>query len=339
MEIRSDFQPVSLLLNRLIEYAKAFRENFLEHWPNLKNKEDFERVYSLESDCRRTLEKIYSVGRELAGFMSESLVEFNYSKSFPTLKSFVDSFKGGWIYQIDKLENLSQAAKNKYSDLDSRPWAVGQMIILFDDQIKLLLSVKKTIEGIKEIDIYKWENGNSQLTIAVPEYSIILERIHTTGKMLERHPATYKNKDEESLRDHFLVSLGPVVPGSATGETFNKQGKTDILIRNANSNQFIGECKFWHGEKAFLETISQLLKYLTWRDTKAAIILFVPNSDFTDVIRKMKNFVSKHPNYLKLINEKDETWFNYEFKMNEDKMRRVNVAIMLFHLPKSTSNL
>jgi hypothetical protein len=36
---------------------------------------------------------------------------------------------------------------------------------------------------------------------------------------------------EEDLRQHFLVQLNGQYEGQATGETFNFQGKTDILIR------------------------------------------------------------------------------------------------------------
>ena len=60
----------------------------------------------------------------------------------------------------------------------------------------------------------------------------------------------------------------------ATGETFNYGGKTDILIRYQGNNIFIGECKFWKGPKSYLETIDQILRYVTWRDTKVAIFVF-----------------------------------------------------------------
>jgi len=88
-------------------------------------------------------------------------------------------------------------------------------------------------------------------------------------------PSTYSNKGEEDLRDHILLVLEPRFQGSATGETFNKTGKTDILLRFEGKNVFIAECKFWNGIKLFFETISQLLAYLTWRDSKAAVIIFV----------------------------------------------------------------
>ncbi len=333
MQIRNDFQPAALILSRLAEYAKVFAANNMQHWPHLKNNEDFKFIYPFSWEDRDPLEQIYRDGRDLAVFMSSRLIEFNYAECFPTLKSFVDSFRGGWVYQVDLLKDVSQVAKDKSKQLNNCPWAVGQMIDLFDRQIELLVAIGQCLDSLKQTDLYKWEGGHSQVTYQMPEYNRVLECIHSVGKMFERLPSTYANKDEESLRDHILVSLEAVVFGSATGETFNKRGKTDILVRGNSSNEFIGECKFWKGKEVFLETISQLLGYLSWRDTKAAVILFVPNKDFTSVIEKIRDDVVEHANYLCSISEIDETWHNYEFRMNEDNRRVVQVAIMLYHLP------
>lgn len=90
-------------------------------------------------------------------------------------------------------------------------------------------------------------------------YLQILKIIHDVGKQFERLPSTYAGKEEEHLRDHMLLILEPNFEGSATGETFNKSGKTDILLRHAGKNVFIAELKFWRGGKAYLDTISQLL--------------------------------------------------------------------------------
>lgn len=130
------------------------------------------------------------------------------------------------------------------------------------------------------------------------------------------------------------MMLEPNFEGAATGETFNKTGKTDILLRHDGSNLFIGECKFWKGEKNFLSTISQLVGYLTWRDSKAAVIMFVPNKDFSSVVDTAKEAASKHENFLKFVNERDETWFDYEFHLNDDRNRVVKLAVMLYHTPR-----
>src|SRR5262249_36877508 len=62
-------------------------------------------------------------------------------------------------------------------------------------------------------------------------YRNILTICRDTGIEIERHPGIYQGKDEETLRDHFLMVLAPHFE-SVTGETFNKQGKTDILVRH-----------------------------------------------------------------------------------------------------------
>lgn len=334
MQIRNDFQSASLVLNRLVEFAKVFDSNNRENWPHLKNNEDFRFVYQLPWETRGPLEEIYSDGRDLAVFMSTRLLEFNHAEYFLTLKSFVDSFQGGWVCQIDILKEVSQTAKDIAKQLESCPWAVTQMIHLFDRQIEILVSINHCLDALKQTELYQWEGGHNQVTLQIPEYKRILECIHSVGKMFERLPRTYAQKDEESLRDHILVSLEGVVCGSVTGESFNKRGKTDILVRGNGANVFIGECKFWRGKGVFLETITQLFGYLSWRDTKAGIILFVPNREFSSVIEKVRDHVIEHPNYLRELPETDETWRNYEFRMNEDNSRVVQVAIMLYHVPE-----
>lgn len=170
-------------------------------------------------------------------------------------------------------------------------------------------------------------------TLEPSVYGDILQVIHDIGRQFERMPSTYANKSEEDLRDHILLLLEPRFEGSATGETFNKTGKTDILLRYQGSNVFIAECKFWHGAKAFLKTITQLLGYLTWRDSKAAVVIFVQNKDMTAVINTVEAEAPTHSNYLGFVGKKEDTWLNYRFHTNDDSNREVKLAVLLFHIP------
>ena len=111
-----------------------------------------------------------------------------------------------------------------------------------------------------------------------------------------------------------------------------KPEKTDILLRYENSNVFIAECKFWKGKKEYLKTIDQLLGYLTWRDSKSAIVLFVRNQDFSSVIQKVESHTPNHLNYLGFLDKRDETWFNYRFHILGDKNREVKMAVLIFHI-------
>ncbi|MDP5273212.1 hypothetical protein [Chengkuizengella axinellae] len=165
-------------------------------------------------------------------------------------------------------------------------------------------------------------------------YFDILTIINDMGKEFERKPSLYSNKGEEDLRDHFLMLLEPYFEGSATGETFNKSGKTDILLRHEGNNIFIGECKFWTGKKGFHDTIDQLLGYLTWRDSKTAVIMFVPNKDFSSVIETAKTAIANHQNYVMFNDDSDDSWHNYTFHLNDDKNKEIKLALMLYHIPK-----
>ena len=151
--------------------------------------------------------------------------------------------------------------------------------------------------------------------------------------VMERSPTAFAKMGEEDLRQHYLVQLNGHFEGAATGETFNYQGKTDILIRVDDRNIFIGECKIWRGEKAFTETIDQILSYLSWRDTKAAIILFNRNKGLSDVISKVQTTAKAHPHYKHGPKVEGDTRFRYIFGNPSDHKREVILTIMVFDVP------
>ena len=165
-------------------------------------------------------------------------------------------------------------------------------------------------------------------------YQEILQVIHDTGKVFERLPSTYADKDEEALRDHFILQLEPRFEGSTTGETFNKSGKTDILIRHEKSNVFVAECQWWDGPKKHIEKIDQLLSYLTWRDSKTAIVCFVDRKEFSGVLDQVVKTTQQHSCHDQYVGAKDETWHDFAFHLPGDPGRKVQVSVLAFHLPK-----
>ena len=120
---------------------------------------------------------------------------------------------------------------------------------------------------------------------------------------------------------------------SVTGETFNKVGKTDILIRHEKSNVFVGECKFWAGAKGFAATIDQALSYLTWRDSKAAILKFIRNKELDPVLQQIAPTAEEHPCFVSNIGNTKEGWFNFNFTLPDDPTRGVQLAVLCFHFP------
>ncbi len=171
-------------------------------------------------------------------------------------------------------------------------------------------------------------------TLDNDNYFKILKIINDVGKNFERLPSVYSGKYEEHLRDHILLTLDPNFEfGSASGETFNKTGKTDIQLRYDSSVVFVAECKFWTGEKGFLSTIDQLLGYLTWRDSKTSVVIFVNNKNFSSVLDTSKEAIKNHPNYISEKDVSDDNWSNYRFSLQGDQNKEIQMALQMFHLP------
>ena len=170
------------------------------------------------------------------------------------------------------------------------------------------------------------------------EYQHILSVMDNMTKVMERSPHTFAKMEEEDIRQHFLVQLNGQYEGQATGETFNAEGKTDILIRSDGRNIFIAECKIWRGEQSFVDAIDQLLGYLTWRDTKTALVIFNKNKNLTGVIAKIREVMDGHAN--KKRGPKDEgpmTRLRYIFGNPGDPSREITITVMVYDIPNLLS--
>lgn len=184
-----------------------------------------------------------------------------------------------------------------------------------------------------ERPIVKKEKFQPEPTLTEEDYEHILKIIQNMVMVMERSPHAFRNMNEEDLRQHFLVQLNGHYEGQATGETFNYNGKTDILIRVEDKNAFIAECKFWHGEKQFMDTIDQLLGYTSWRDTKIAILVFNRNIDFTKILEKIDTTIKSHECYESEQEPRKETIFRYLFHQPDDIERKIVLTVMAFNVP------
>lgn len=242
----------------------------------------------------------------------------DYNSSLrPKISSYFKSRKEGIIEKNNTVASIGIPLRRKN---DSQTYAVST-----PKKKRIIRTEPKITEGTQLEPVLSQE-----------DYNFILKLIYDGGKVFERLPATYSNKDEESLRDHLIFILTPHFEGSVTGETFNKNGKTDILLRYKNTNVFVAECKFWRGIKSYFAAIDQLLSYLTWRDSKTALILFVDNKEIIPVIEQIKNETKNHENFVKKDEPKSESWLNYTFHLNWDKSRKLKLAVLIFHIPVDT---
>ena len=170
-------------------------------------------------------------------------------------------------------------------------------------------------------------------TLGLSEYEHILSVISNMVLVMERSPSAFKGMGEEALRQHFLVQLNGHYEGQATGETFNFEGKTDILIRVEGKNIFIAECKFWTGPSGLKDALEQLLGYASWRDTKVTLLIFNRDTTMSTVLQRVPEAVQEHPNYKADLDYDSETGFRYVFSHRDDSNRELTLTVLVFNIP------
>ena len=169
-------------------------------------------------------------------------------------------------------------------------------------------------------------------------YEDVISTIVSFGAAAERLPRTASVFGEVGWRDLILFVLNANYEGAARGEVFNGDGKTDILLPWGDRNVFVGECKVWEGPKAFTDAIDQLLGYLVWRDTKAALILFIKNGKPTEIIEKADKAIKEHPSFLLANGSGDETRHDYLMNSTIDLARKISVAFIPVVIQRTTAN-
>lgn len=251
------------------------------------------------------------------------------------IKEDVDAFNAGLRAQIESIVKARMARiKAKEVLIES----LGIPMKKYEDYTKkLTVPLEKKAVTVSPVKTGKKDVDNAKI-IAEKDYEDILEILHNMSIAMERSPKVFSKLYEEDIRDFFLVLLNGHYKGMATGETFNASGDTDILIRVDNNNLFIGECKFWKGEVAFNESIKQLFGYVTWRDTKTAIVIFNKNRKTTDVINKIRNCCEKHEQYkakYELLSTKvqHDTILSYIYKHPKDDEKETILSILIFDIP------
>ena len=167
----------------------------------------------------------------------------------------------------------------------------------------------------------------------IVEYGHILSVISSMVLVMEQSPQAFHGMNEENLRQHFLVQLNGHYEGQATGETFNYEGKTDILIRVDGKNVFIAECKFWTGPSGMRDAIDQLLSYTSWRDTKTALLIFNRDRKMSTVLEKIPDAVKGHTNFKKAVPCDLETGFRFILGHRDDPNREIILTVLTFDVP------
>jgi len=236
-------------------------------------------------------------------------------------------------------ERLREMARNQH---DTRKTEIERQQAIQDDidfpvrrrdDVAEALNVERP-EKREEIRVEELRDP-SEPTWRIPDeaYEEIMDTMNSLGAAFERRPGLFEDNDEEDMRDHMLFYLEENFVGSTSGETFNKDGKTDVMLQTDDGPVFVAECAIWNGPKTVTDKIDQLIgDYLTWRDSKAAVILFVANEDMPRVLEKIPGKVESHPQFVSAEGQKDESWWQYRFEL-PDSSKEVDLGVQAYHIP------
>jgi hypothetical protein len=169
--------------------------------------------------------------------------------------------------------------------------------------------------------------------LELAEYEEILDTVQNMAIVTERSPGAFQHLHEEELRWLFLVPLNGLYEGQATGETFNFDGKTDILICVNGKNIFVAECAIWNGAQYLKGKIDQLLGYATWRDSKLAVVIFNRSKDFSSVLVKIGEVCRGHANFKRELTRPRDTWFRCVIAHRDDPNRELTLTVLAFEVP------
>lgn len=221
--------------------------------------------------------------------------------------------------------NMLQSRKKKVEQFYSVS-KLFEVPVKKNDYASTHIPVQRKIQPIS-----KKYNDFPNYYISDKEYSDVLLTIKHNGSTYERTPTSFKSLHEEDLRNMLLAALNGTYQGSATGETFRKNGKTDICIECENRAAFVAECKIWKGQSKIDEALKQLDGYLTWRDCKTALIFFVRNKEFMSVLDVAKQTLTAHPS-IRQVKEIDRNEFECSYISNSNVGQLIKIQVILFNL-------
>jgi len=193
-----------------------------------------------------------------------------------------------------------------------------------------------TVEDRRSIDLTPPPSAGPSSSIepgiSESDYEKVLETLRSFGYAAVRFPNTFGKMREDVLREILLVILNNQF-GPAGGELFSREGKTDIAILGDGFPVFIAECKIWRGKNKFDEAIDQLFSYMTWRDNKAAIVLFIRNLDVTTALSDAANRLTAHPRCKRELAPTGSlrTWL---FHQEGDTAKEIKVALVDIPVPR-----
>lgn len=253
----------------------------------------------------------------------------NYYKTIETINQEVRTFNIGLPKIVKECLNKRLQKANDYIQLRER---MELPLKLNPSAPNTKPIVLKKVKKQKEVAFPNKKAPEKNYEISDANYENIKNIILLACTSMEKTARTFSKLWEEELRDVILSNLNTHYYGTASGETFNKIGKTDIYIPFENKAAYIAECKIWHGSKKFEEAIEQLCSYTTWRETKTSLIIFnKENKDFEVLLNNIEHLLTKSERCKQVVRLEHNQWQGVFIKEAESR-DILTINIMVYDL-------
>ena len=254
-----------------------------------------------------------------------------------------------YTYFMDKVSNLAlsifDVPNNNSGQMYNFYSLYVELVTYIDNEQKefrekrtyLLLMARHERDGLlgNVLDNKKpvTQNLNSVRMTYVYNSSYILKIIRHACRTWEENPKTYSRHNEVELRNILLSHFNSEFIDLASGETQRKDGRADIIIRLPNRVSFVAECKVWRNPGKIKEGIDQLLKYLTWRDSETALIVFNKDRpDFSNILVKIFNEFKNHPKMIREIKNTNKGEGSFLFCHPDDAKTHFFIHAFAFNI-------
>lgn len=253
------------------------------------------------------------------------------------LNASVNEYNKGLNEVIDRAVSNKLAGLNKKRDFMA---SLGYPIkennkeeIEVETSIATVAPVGVTIETGKQVMVVKRVPLNDKA------FYEVLNAISKTGIQWEHAYKSFNKSDEVVLRNNLVANLRLLDTSySITGESYNGEGKSDIMVMSGKEVLIVGECKFWRGEKAFLDSIDQLYSYISRHNNRMVIVIF----DGSKTVRSktvISKIAIKHISVLRELENNEKDWQVFEFRNPKDPEVIGSLGIIRIHLPADSQPL
>ena len=252
------------------------------------------------------------------------------------LKSVMDVANADLAAALAALPGQIQGViEGRQAEIRKKDAAAAMLGIPLDAAQNPQQSIGRTLEQYRHVVVRPAHRDPAEPVPSV-EYDGILGLIEHVGRQWELYPANTQRWGEDEFRNSILGYLNLPYKGQATGETFIRNGKSDILIRDDGVEVFIAECKIWGGQAQVHSELDQLFtRYQTWRATTSALIYFNRGKNTTEVMENLRRVIPSHSAFVSATGEPGPTQLRYRFRHPTDQQRIFDLAVLVFAIVRS----